>query len=87
MHVSYNLDKCAMDRTKQNYTVSQQNSEPKKIATCQHTSQSFLETTTLKTMLTSAVKRRELIDFTIFSESAYTCNLLLYSIIWNKRNY
>ena len=48
----------------------------------------FLETTTLKTMLTSAVKRRELIDFTIFfSESAYTCNLLLYSIIRNKHKH
>ena len=51
-----------------NYTVSPQNSEPKNLQ--QHasvlSSQSFLETTTLKTILTSAVKRRELIDFTIF---------------------
>ena len=47
----------------------------------------FLETTSLKTMLTSAVKRRELINFTIFSESAYTCNLFLYSIVRNKHNY
>ena len=32
-YVSYNLDKCAMDRTKQNYTISSQNSEAKKFAT------------------------------------------------------
>ena len=31
MDVSNNLDKCAMERTKQNYTVSPQNSEPKNL--------------------------------------------------------
>ena len=57
-----------MDRTKQNYTVSPQNSEPKKICNnmLAYFTKLFRNYMSLKTMLTSAVKRRELIDFTFF---------------------
>ena len=95
MHVSYNLDKNV-----QNYKVSQQNSEPKNLqqhASVLHTAFRNHIYVTLKTLLNSDVKRRELINFTNFPLEThiyiyiyiyiYTCSLLLFSIIRNKRNY
>ena len=55
-----------------NHTVSEQNSEPKNLE--QHASvlhKAFLETITLKTLLDSDVKRRELIHLTNFPPEAH----------------
>ena len=51
-----------------------------KIATtCYRPSQSFLETITLKTLLNSDVKRRELINFTNYSPEAHIRVAYFYS--------
>ena len=64
-----------------NYTVSPQNSEPKNL---QHMLADFTKlfrNYTLKTMLTSVVKRRELIDCTIFFPKVYIRVTYFYTLL------